>query len=228
MQFRPLGPREQPAHRRLFGPGGDGVSWHAAEEELLRHAARRVLFHRIVLSAGAPGEELDLRRWTRLVMGSLGRQLGMELHWVAAVHGNTDHPHVHVLLAGAGERRGGPEPVLLRSAHYVALREAGDRFADRLLLQEQVLGHAVARESAFLDSSLDRKDERNVPAADGAGERHGMQGPAHETGGGSAAALSVAAALAGELAGEDSAARQHDEQPRRRRGPPGRDATRGH
>ena len=46
------------------------------------------------------GERLDLQRLTRDVMGRMETDLYKSLEWVAVVHFNTEHPHVHVALRG--------------------------------------------------------------------------------------------------------------------------------
>jgi type IV secretory pathway VirD2 relaxase len=44
------------------------------------------------------GERLDLHRLTRDVMSRLESDLHTSLDWVAVLHFNTEHPHVHVAL----------------------------------------------------------------------------------------------------------------------------------
>jgi len=93
-----------------------------------------VVFHRLVLSPGRRAgvvRLIDLRTWTGLLMMDLGHALGQRLVWVAAVHRNTDDPHVHVLLAGAAARTRWPHNgkvlgVELRTPHYALLRQRGD------------------------------------------------------------------------------------------------------
>jgi hypothetical protein len=46
------------------------------------------------------GDRADLQRLTRDVMLSVDEDLGGSLEWVAVVHRNTEHPHVHVALRG--------------------------------------------------------------------------------------------------------------------------------
>ncbi len=46
------------------------------------------------------GERLDLKRHTRDLMTRLGREMNIQLEWVAVAHFNTGHPHVHVALRG--------------------------------------------------------------------------------------------------------------------------------
>jgi type IV secretory pathway VirD2 relaxase len=47
------------------------------------------------------GQQVDLKRLTRELMGRIEWELGGSLlEWVAATHHNTEHPHVHVALRG--------------------------------------------------------------------------------------------------------------------------------
>jgi type IV secretory pathway VirD2 relaxase len=46
------------------------------------------------------GERLDLERLTRDLVTRIESDLGTRLQWVAVVHLNTEHPHVHIALRG--------------------------------------------------------------------------------------------------------------------------------
>jgi len=48
----------------------------------------------------SPEQELDLKEFTRAWIRRVERQYGVTLDWVAAVHNNTEHPHVHVVFKG--------------------------------------------------------------------------------------------------------------------------------
>jgi len=133
-RFRPGEAREE---RTLFDARGDVADQTAARALLTAAIGPRVVFHRLVLSPGPRSgvvRPIDLRTWTRLLMMDLGDSLGQRLVWVAAVHRNTDDPHVHVLLAGAAERTRWPHKgqvlgVELRRVHYVPggfIRQRGD------------------------------------------------------------------------------------------------------
>ena len=167
LQFRPLGADERPEDRALFGPALDWMSWRVGQQEILEHTSRRVLFHRIILSPGPEQEIGDMQGWTRLVMADLGRSLGQELHWVAVVHRNTDNPHVHVLVGGAGERHGVLEPVILRRPDYDLLRQRGDQHAYWLSRQEgtfsRALDHEVALDSAWRAAQAQARAEEPAP-----------------------------------------------------------------
>lgn len=51
------------------------------------------------------GGRVDLERLSREFMERMSRDLRTPLEWVAAVHRNTDHPHVHIALRGANGLR---------------------------------------------------------------------------------------------------------------------------
>jgi len=128
---------EQKEERTLFDAYGDVADVAAARAILTAAIGPKVVFHRLVLSPGPRAgvtRPIDLRTWTRLLLMDLGHELGQRLVWVAAVHRNTDDPHVHVLLAGAAERTQWPNQgkvlgVELQRAHYVPggfIRRRGD------------------------------------------------------------------------------------------------------
>ncbi len=74
----------------------------------------------------------DWREWTREVMADLEAEQGIDLHWYAVHHSNTEHEHVHVVLAGAGEHwdTGHEEAVKLYPEDYQVLRESGHDHSD--------------------------------------------------------------------------------------------------
>ncbi len=125
---------EEREERTLFDAHDEIAARAEARAILMAAIGPRVVFHRVIL---APGRRaglvrlIDLHTCTRLVLMDLGHALGQRLVWVAAVHRNTDDPHVHVLLAGAAVRTQWPHEgkvmgVELRTPHYALLRERGD------------------------------------------------------------------------------------------------------
>src|SRR5260370_14249908 len=52
------------------------------------------------------GDRLNLQQHTRELMKRMERDLGTRLEWVAAVHHNTDHPHVHIAVRGMDDKGG--------------------------------------------------------------------------------------------------------------------------
>ena len=49
-------------------------------------------------------DRLNLQQHTRELMKRMERDLGTQLEWIAAVHHNTEHPHVHIALRGVDDK----------------------------------------------------------------------------------------------------------------------------
>jgi len=182
MQTRPLDNGERPEDRHFFGPERDGGSWCEARVEIMDHATERVAFHRLILSPGPDQPVADMREWTRMVLDDLADALGQQLHWVAVIHRNTDHPHAHVLLAGGGERAGELRPVLLYKAQYATVRASGDRSAIHLrgLEREQATAvyHRIGHEERQAERASIRAGRQGAgrAGAPGQGARMGVEG----------------------------------------------------
>jgi hypothetical protein len=50
------------------------------------------------------GDRLNLHPYARELMHQMEHDLGVHLEWVAAVHHNTEHPHVHIALPGVDKK----------------------------------------------------------------------------------------------------------------------------
>jgi type IV secretory pathway VirD2 relaxase len=50
------------------------------------------------------GDRLNLHQYTRELLHRMEYDLGARLEWVAAVHHNTEHPHVHIALRGVDKK----------------------------------------------------------------------------------------------------------------------------
>src|SRR5258706_13990415 len=48
-------------------------------------------------------DRLTLQKYARELMRRMERDLGTEIEWVAAVHHNTEHPHVHIAVRGVDQ-----------------------------------------------------------------------------------------------------------------------------
>jgi type IV secretory pathway VirD2 relaxase len=81
---------------RTFGAESDGIDHKAFAE---RCAEDRHHFRFIVAPEDA-GELSDIKAFARDLMADAERDLGTHLDWVAIVHWNTEHPHVHVIVRG--------------------------------------------------------------------------------------------------------------------------------
>src|SRR5713226_9026697 len=70
------------------------------------HDRRRAVYRMVISPERASG--LDLRRLTVASVTALEHELGSGgLRWIAAIHRNTAHHHVHLVLAGMREDGGG-------------------------------------------------------------------------------------------------------------------------
>ena len=97
---------------RLFGP--DGKAGSRERRELVRYVRCSLASYR---EGGRPGRSvyrlvlspedargLDLRQMARSTMAQLERDTGAKLPpWIAAEHRNTEHPHVHIVMAARRE-----------------------------------------------------------------------------------------------------------------------------
>ena len=136
-QLRPRGRDEE--SRIIFTK--DGTSLRADADRMMReHQNGNFLVHRITLSPSDRERPEDLRDFTRYVLSELETEKGQHLHWFAVEHKNTSHQHVHVMIAGTGEREsdGATRGVKFTKEDYAAMREDGreycrmmNRIADR-------------------------------------------------------------------------------------------------
>jgi hypothetical protein len=95
---------------RLFGP--DGNCGDLDRRALLAQISRSMqncvagrhsrAAYRMVLSPER-ADGLDLKALTRAAMDQLGRDAGGTPPWIAAIHRNTKHPHVHIVMAARRE-----------------------------------------------------------------------------------------------------------------------------
>jgi type IV secretory pathway VirD2 relaxase len=77
------------------------------------------------------GDRLNLQQYSRELLHRMEHDLGAQLEWVAAVHHNTEHPHVHIALRGV-DRKGIP---LRLPREYIrgGLRERAEEIATEAL-----------------------------------------------------------------------------------------------
>jgi len=127
-QMRPRGEDEPP--RSIFGRDGTMTrdeAYRLLDEHQVGGVGSRAqgyLAHRLMLSPGTDERPEDLRDLARHVMRELERDKGRRLHWVAVEHRNTDHPHVHIVLAG-GAGAGRLRELRLDRADHARIKEDG-------------------------------------------------------------------------------------------------------
>jgi hypothetical protein len=84
---------------------------------------RRAVYRLVISPERAQG--LDLRGLATAVVGRLEKEAGIGgLRWVAAIHRNTAHPHVHLVLAGMREAGAGYVRVDLTKPRLAAMKQA--------------------------------------------------------------------------------------------------------
>ncbi len=107
-------------------------------------------------------DRLNLQQHTRELMKRMERDLGTRLEWVAAVHHNTDHPHVHIAVRGMDDK-GGP---LCIPREYIrsGLRGRAEELAtDALGYRSPADAHEAQRRETLQNryTSLDRILQRS-------------------------------------------------------------------
>lgn len=150
--------------RRIFGKEADHASRRVALADVMAHTSSAVSFHKIVLSPGENEPVQDWHAWTREVMADLEEHQGRELHWYAVQHNNTNHPHIHVVLAGGGEHlvTGRPATVKMVPHDYALLRESGRTHSEHdwyERVQEMVQELDRTDPTHPVDTTLDRPGE---------------------------------------------------------------------
>src|SRR5260370_19693852 len=132
LEHRSRDEQESREDRSIFSKDDDQVNRRDAVDDVMEHTSGSVSYHKIVLSPGDDEPVQDWREWTREVMADLEAEQGIDLHWYAVHHSNTEHEHVHVVLAGAGEHweTGHEEAVKLYPEDYHVLRESGHDHSD--------------------------------------------------------------------------------------------------
>jgi type IV secretory pathway VirD2 relaxase len=113
---------------------------------------------RIIISPEA-GNRLDMQKYTRDVMTKVQEELGTPLQWVAAIHTNTDHPHVHIALRGK-DIDGKPltlDKEFIKSgfretAQNAATRQLGFRTTEEI--EESVIAEAIKPRLTSLDKII--------------------------------------------------------------------------
>jgi type IV secretory pathway VirD2 relaxase len=116
------------------------------------------------------GDRVDLERLTRDVLKKMEQDAGgSPLEWVAVIHHNTEHPHVHVALRG----RTGDGRQLQFSRDYVkeAIRAMAEDHCTRQLGYRTALDAAEAERREVTEkrfTSLDRRILRSSGGSDGA------------------------------------------------------------
>lgn len=151
-----------------FGPdgsvadiGGTLAEWQSAKDPRL---------FKLIISPEF-GERMDLAAHTKALMEGMGQDLGQQLDWVAVVHHNTDHPHVHVALRGVS--KDGQEIKLPREYIQKGIRLRAEDLATAQLgirteadIAEAHRREVVQRRFTPLDRSIAKQQPPNAKGQD--------------------------------------------------------------
>ena len=121
----PLGSRERKDFAEFVARSIEGSKPQLYRAHDGRQLDRRRAVSRLILSPER-AEGLDLRALTQAAVGSLEAEMGgVGLRWIAAVHRNTAHHHVHLVLAGMHEDGdGGYRRLDISKARLAAMKDA--------------------------------------------------------------------------------------------------------
>lgn len=141
VEYREGKDREQ-GGREFFTGDRENIKGAEVRELWREQSGRGPVMHELILSPGL--NCVENQEYTRELMEKLERTKGQELQWYAVEHKNTDHHHIHVLIAGTDVE--GRQVRIDRNDHK-HIKEWGDRYIER---EHQ------------LDRYLDREQERLV------------------------------------------------------------------
>lgn len=96
LQQRERGPFER--EREFFDRNKDHVERDEVIHTMLEHKGRDAAMFKIILSPN--NNDLDRQQMTREVMDRFEKENDTRLYWAAIEHENTEHYHVHILVAG--------------------------------------------------------------------------------------------------------------------------------
>jgi type IV secretory pathway VirD2 relaxase len=119
-------------------------------------------------------EQVNLPEHARAVIAQMEQDLGTSLRWVAVLHRNTDHQHVHIFLRGVRDEideKTGKRKVLGIPRDYLAygIREISERLIEQELGPRsereylEVRGHGIeGLRWTELDRTIERKSDLGV------------------------------------------------------------------
>ena len=125
IQHRP-GEDRGPEGREFFDDIDDNLDVKALRKDIRELGNSKVVIHKVTLAPEI--NPAYMRQFTREVMHQLGRDKGLDLKWMAVEHSNTEHDHVHVVIAGK-DKNG--KDVRIDKKDYNKIKESGDRHLER-------------------------------------------------------------------------------------------------
>lgn len=145
---------------RLFD--GDGTIGDDERRALVRHIRETTLpepgreaggraFYRMIISP-EDAHGVDLRELTRRTMAQLQQDCGRLPPWIAAEHRNTDHPHVHVILAARHMKVSGrARTLIINKPRLERMKGAMAMELARQRTRDQARDRPLSRTFAVLD-----------------------------------------------------------------------------
>lgn len=130
--------KEKREDRHIFNAEHDHITRSDAVDTVMSNTSYRAAYHHLILSPD-PNEPIsDLRQWTRDTMNDLAEAKGQTLTWYAVQHYNTEHPHVHIVIAGGTEIDGQEkrEPVTIFHRDIETLHDIAYERSDHKLYKE--------------------------------------------------------------------------------------------
>lgn len=133
LEHRACAPEEEREDRAIFTKDADEIERRVALDAIMRQGSAVARYHKLMLSPAQDEPVLDLRDWTRRVMADLEQKKGLRLTWYAVQHRNTNNPHVHIVIAGAGVVPSIEMPLAVRIGRddFAFLRRVGREHSDR-------------------------------------------------------------------------------------------------
>jgi hypothetical protein len=110
----------------MFDEREDSIDAREMRKAIKELGGSRVIVHKLTLAPEI--NPADKKAFTREVMINLSQEKGRDLRWFAVEHGNTEHPHIHVVVLGR-DKHGTEVQISLKDIEKV--KEYGDRFLER-------------------------------------------------------------------------------------------------
>lgn len=128
-----------------------------SQPQLFRTREGRVLDRRRAVSrliiSPEQSQDLDLERLTKAAMARFADEIGADLRWIAAIHRNTAHHHIHLVVAGMRQDAAG-------AYHRVDITKP------RLAAIKQAVANEIQRQRGERMQALDRPLEKQAKSTD--------------------------------------------------------------
>lgn len=153
VEYRDGKDREQ-GGREFFTGDRENIKGSEVRGLWREQSGRGPVMHELIMSPGLNG--VDQQEYTRELMERLEKTKGQELQWYAVEHKNTDHHHIHVLIAGRDAE--GRQVRIDRNDHK-QIKEWGDRYIEREHQLDRYLDREIDRLVTGKEYTRDRGDD---------------------------------------------------------------------